>query len=146
VGAAGLLFAMAIMFVPKSAFGAMLHGGFFNLSTPAIEDQQAAVAAVPSGVTVATLNNIGPHLVTRDTVVLWDGTGSTPPLLAPWVVANPSQAQFTFASIAQETNGRDGIRFLERHGYRVAFYRHGYYVLHREDLPAQRGRSLGGRR
>jgi uncharacterized membrane protein len=146
VGAAGLLLAMAIMFVPKSDFGAMLHGGFYDLATPAIAAENAAVAVVPSGVTVATVNMIGPHLVARDNVVLWDGDGSTPPLLASWVVANTASVQYTFSSIAQEVSGRDGIRFLEHHGYRVVFSRLGYYVLHRGGLPAQRGRSLGGRR
>jgi uncharacterized membrane protein len=141
VGAAGLLLAMAIMFVPKSDFGAMLHGGFYDLATPAIRAENAAVAAVPSGVTVATVNMIGPHLVARDNVVLWDGDGSTPPLLASWVVANTASVQYTFSSIAQEVSGRDGVRFLEHHGYRVVFYRLGYYVLHRGGLPAQRGRS-----
>lgn len=141
LAAAGLLCAMAVMFVPRSALGAMFQPGFFDLSTPQIRAEQAAVATVPSGVMVATANKIGPHLVGRDTVILWDGDGGTPALLAPWVVATTSEVQFVFSTIAQEQTGRDGVAFLERHGYRVVFDRLGYYVLHRDDLPARHGKS-----
>jgi uncharacterized membrane protein len=141
LAAAGLVCAMAVMFVPRSALGAMFQPGFFDLSTPQIRAEQAAVAAVPPGVMVATANKIGPHLVARDTVILWDGDGGTPPLLAPWVIATTSKVQFTFSTIAQEQTGRDGVAFLERHGYRVVFDRLGYYVLHRGDFPARHGKS-----
>jgi uncharacterized membrane protein len=141
LGAAALLCAMAILFVPRSALGAMFQPGFFDLSTPQIRAEQAAVARVPAGVMVAAANKIGPHLAGRDTVILWDGDGSTPPLLAPWVVATTSEVQFTFSTIAQEQTGRDGVAFLERHGYKVVFDRLGYYVLHRSDFPARHGTS-----
>ena len=130
VAAAGLICAMAIFFVPKSAFDGMLHPGFFNYASRETAAENAALAHVPSGVTVATANNIGPHLVSRDTVVLWDGERGTPPLYAPWVVANNSQVQFSFNTIAGEDRS---IRFLESHGYNVVFDRLGYYVLHRGD-------------
>jgi uncharacterized membrane protein len=138
VAAAGLLCALAIFFVPKSAFDGMIHTGFFNYETPLTAAESAAVAAVPSGVTVATANSIGPHLTSRDTVVLWDGEGGTPPTYAPWVVASNSQLQFTFSSIAEEDKS---IHFLEIHGYNVVFDRLGYYVLHRGGLPAPRRES-----
>jgi hypothetical protein len=126
---------MAIFFVPKSAFDGMLQPGFFDPGTPVTAAENAAVAHVPGGVTVATANNIGPHLAARDTVVLWDGDGGTPPLYAPWVVANNSQVQFTFRTIAEEDRS---IRFLQNHGYNVVFDRLGYYVLHRGDSPVRR--------
>jgi uncharacterized membrane protein len=141
LGAAGLVCALAILFVPRSALGAMFQPGFFDLSTPQIRAERAAVATVPPGVMVATANKIGPHLVGRDTVILWDGDGSTPPLLAPWVVATTSEVQFTFSTIAQEQTGRDGVAFLQRDGYKVVFHRLGYYVLHRGDFPARHGKS-----
>jgi hypothetical protein len=119
----------------------MFQPGFFDLSAPQIRAEQAAVTAVPPGVMVATANKIGPHLVARDTVILWDGDGGTPPLLAPWVIATTSEVQFTFSTIAQEQTGRDGVAFLERHGYKVVFDRLGYYVLHRGDFPARHGKS-----
>jgi uncharacterized membrane protein len=138
VAAAGLIFAMAIFFVPKSAFDGMLQPGFFDAVNRQTMAQSAAAAHVPSGVTVATANNIGPHLASRDTVVLWDGEHGTPPLYAPWVVANNSQVQFTFSTIAEENKN---IHFLETHGYKVVFYRLGYYVLHRGHLQARRRES-----
>jgi hypothetical protein len=139
--AAGLLCAMAIMFVPRSALGAVFQPGFFDLATPRIRAEQAAVAAVPPGVVVATANKIGPDLVARDAVILRDGDGSMPPLLAPWVIATTSEVQFTFSTIAQEQSGRDGVALLERHGCKVVFDRLGYYVLHRGDFPARHGKS-----
>jgi uncharacterized membrane protein len=135
VAAAALICAMAMFFVPKSAFDGMLQPGFFDPGTPVTAAENAAVAHVPSGVTVATANSIGPHLAARDTVVLWDGDGGTPPLYAPWVVANNSQVQFTFSAITRENKS---ISFLESHGYNVVFKRLGYYVLHRGDLSSSR--------
>jgi hypothetical protein len=88
----------------------------------------AADAVVPSGVTVEAVNYLGPQLSGRDTVLLWDGDGGTPPLGAPWVVANIRQRQFTFHSVAEQ---RQRVAYLERSGYRVVFRRDGYLVLHR---------------
>jgi hypothetical protein len=88
----------------------------------------AAVAVVPSGVTVEATNFLGPNLSGRDTVLLWDGEGGTPPMLAPWVVANVRQRQFTFSSVAEQ---KQHVARLERNGYQVVFRRDGYLVLHR---------------
>ena len=81
---------------------------------------------------------IGPHLSARDTVVLWDGDGGTPPLLAPWVIANVTQVQFSFNSIGQEIKS---VLFLEHHGYKIVFSRDGYLVLHRGGAAAGRRKS-----
>ena len=88
----------------------------------------AADAVVPSGVTVEAVNDLGPQLSGRDTVLLWDGDGGTPPMAAPWVVANIRQRQFTFRSVGEQ---RQRVAFLEHNGYRVVFRRDGYLVLHR---------------
>jgi hypothetical protein len=61
-------------------------------------------------------------------VLLWDGDGSTPPLGAPWVVANTAKLQFTFRSVREQ---RQRVALLERSGYKVVFQRLGYIVLHR---------------
>ena len=74
---------MAIMFVPRSAFGAVFQPGFFDLATARDGGREGSGRRVPPGVMVATANKIGPHLVARDTVILWDGDGSTPPLWRP---------------------------------------------------------------
>jgi len=127
LGCAAAMCAVAVVLVPHFAFGAALKPSFFHRSKQE-QAAAAAVAAVPSGVTVAAVNNLGPQLSGRDTVLLWDGDGYTPPLAAPWVVANTRRLQFTFFSVSEQ---RQRIAFLEAHGYRVVFRRDGYLVLHR---------------
>jgi hypothetical protein len=92
----------------------------------------AVVAAVPSGVTVEAVANLGPQLSGRDTVLLWDGDGGTPPLGAPWVVADVASRQFTFSTLNQQIQR---VALLEHHGYKVVFQRGGYLVLHRPGPP-----------
>jgi uncharacterized membrane protein len=138
LGAAGVLAALAVFLVPKFEFGLALQSDFYHLNTPGVQALNAAVAHVPSGVTVATENMAGPHLASRDTVILWDGDGSTPPLLAPWVVANVSQVQFTFNNIGQELHS---VAFLRHNGYKIVFQRDGNLVLHRVGPSAGRGNS-----
>jgi uncharacterized membrane protein len=124
---AAAMCAVAVFLVPRFAFGPALHLSFYHR-----DGQMRAVAEadalVPSGVTVAVVNSAGSLLSARDTVVLWDGDGGTPPLLAPWVVANVRQLQFSFHSVAEQ---KQRIAYLERHGYQVVFQRKGYVVLHR---------------
>jgi hypothetical protein len=92
----------------------------------------AADAAVPSGVTVAAANYLGPQLSGRDTVLLWDGDGGTPPYGAPWVVADVARPVFTFKSLTEQ---KQRVAQLESHGYKVVFSRDGYLVLHRPGPP-----------
>jgi len=120
--------AVAVFLVPHFAFGPALHPSFYR-QTQQEKAAAAAVAVVPSGVTVQAVNFLGPQLSARDTVLLWDGDGGTPPLGAPWVVANVRQPQFTFRGGVREQRQR--VAFLERNGYRVVFKRDGYLVLHR---------------
>jgi uncharacterized membrane protein len=130
---AAAMCAVAVVLVPHFAFGAALHPSFYR-RTPQENAAAAAVAVVPSGVTVQAVNFLGPELSARDTVLLWDGDGSTPVLGAPWVVANVRQQQFTFRGGVREQ--RERVAFLERNGYRVVFKRDGYVVLHRVGSPA----------
>ncbi len=125
-GAAAMC-AVAVCLVPHFAFGAALHPSFYQQDAQA-KAAAAADAVVPSGVTVEAVDNLGPQLSARDTVLLWDGDGRTPPLGAPWVVANVTHPQFTFASVREQ---RQRVALLERSGYRVVFERLGYIVLHR---------------
>ncbi|HXW44321.1 MAG TPA: DUF2079 domain-containing protein [Streptosporangiaceae bacterium] len=127
LGAAALMLALAVILIPSFAFDQALHPAFYKRDA-AMDAAAAAVAHVPSGVMVAAAGQLGPQLTARDTVVLWDGDGSTPPLLAPWVAANVSQPQFTFKTIAQQ---KKSVKFLRAHGYRMVFARDGYIVLHR---------------
>ena len=131
-GAVGLacaaaMCAVAVVLVPHFAFGPALRPSFYQRNAQA-KAAAAADAAVPSGVTVQAVDNLGPQLSARDTVLLWDGNGSTPPLGSAWVVASISRPQFTFASVREQ---RQRVALLERHGYQVVFQRDGYLVLHR---------------
>jgi hypothetical protein len=127
LGAAAAKCAVAICLVPHFAFGAAFHSSFYRRDAQ-MNAAAAAVAVVPSGVTVEAVNNLGPQLSARDTVLLWDGDGGTPQLGASWVVANIMEQQFTFRSVADQ---QQRVAFLERNGYRVVFQRDGYLVLHR---------------
>jgi uncharacterized membrane protein len=131
LGCAAAMCAVAIFLVPRFAFGPALHPSFYR-RTPAAKVEAAAAAAVPSGVVVAATNFVGPALSSRDTVLLWDGDGGTPPLGAPWVVANIRARQFTFRSVLEQ---KQRVALLERSGYRVVFRRRGYIVLHRSGPP-----------
>ena len=124
---AAALCAAALVLVPRFAFGLALHPSFYHRD--AQESAAAAAdAVIPAGVTVQAVDNLGPQLSARDTVLLWDGDGATPPLGAPWVVANVRKRQFTFASVREQ---KLRVALLERSGYQVVFARGGYIVLHR---------------
>jgi uncharacterized membrane protein len=128
---AAAMCAVAVFLVPRFGFDPALHPSFYR-RTPNMNAAAAAAATVPNGVVVAATNFIGPNLSARDTVLLWDGDGGTPPLGAPWVVANVRQLQFTFHSVREQ---RQRVALLERSGYRVVFRSHGYLVLHRSGPP-----------
>lgn len=70
---AGIFCGAAVALVPSFPLGAALHPGFYR-RTPGERAAGAAVAAVPSGVTVEATNTIGPQLSARDAVLLWDRT------------------------------------------------------------------------
>ncbi|HEX3925918.1 MAG TPA: DUF2079 domain-containing protein [Streptosporangiaceae bacterium] len=127
LGGAAAMCAVAVVLVPHFAFGPALHPAFYQRDANA-RAAAAADAVVPAGVTVAAVDNLGPQLSARDTVLLWDGDGSTPPLGTPWVVANTAELQFTFRSVREQ---RQRVALLERSGYKVVFRRLGYIVLHR---------------
>jgi uncharacterized membrane protein len=127
LGCSAAMCAVALLLVPRFSFDPALHPSFYHRDAQ-MRAAAAAVAVVPSGVTVEATNFLGPNLSGRDTVLLWDGEGGTPPMLAPWVVANVRQRQFTFSSVAEQ---KQHVARLERNGYQVVFRRDGYLVLHR---------------
>lgn len=137
LGCAAAMCAVAICLVPHFAFGRALRPSFYQQDAQE-KAAAAADAVVPAGVTVEATDNLGPQLSATDTVLLWDGDGHTPPLGAPWVVANISQHQFSFTGVREQ---RQRVALLERHGYKVVFSSHGYVVLHRAGPAARTARS-----
>ena len=119
--AAGIC-AAALVYFPSSPFGPLLHPGFYG--TNARIRAAAAAAHVPSGVEVEAVNNVGPRLSGRDTVLLLDGT----PRWAPWVVADTIGLDFPFCSPSQQAQD---VGYLLNHGYSLVFADDGYVVLHR---------------
>ncbi|HEY2507480.1 MAG TPA: DUF2079 domain-containing protein [Streptosporangiaceae bacterium] len=118
---------VVLYMVPMYKLGAMLHPWFYH-QTYQTRSEAAAVAKVPSGVVVEAANDLGSELSARDTVLMWDGDGVTPPFAAPWVVADVHRHEFTFDSMTEQ---RDHVTNLLQHGYKVVFRRDGYLVLHR---------------
>ncbi len=123
--AAALICAVGVYLVPRFALGAALHSSFYHRNAEQTA-AAAAVAAVPSGVTVEAVNRLGPHLSGRDTVLLWDGDGGSP-LYPPWVLAAVVGRQFTFHSVAQQ---EQRLALLKKHGYQTVFDHGGFIVLH----------------
>jgi uncharacterized membrane protein len=128
LGCATVMCAVAVFLVPQFAFKHAFQLSYYQRDAR-MNAAAAAVAAVPSGVTVEAVNRLGPQLSARDTVLLWEGYGSSP-LYPPWVVADAAGREFTFASLGQQTRR---IALLKRHGYQIVFSRDGYLVLHRGD-------------
>jgi uncharacterized membrane protein len=126
-GCAAAMCVVALILVPRFAFGPALHPSFYQRDAN-MRAAAAADAVVPSGVTVAASDYLGPQLSARDTVLLWDGDGYTNPTAAPWVVADVRKKQFTFKSVREQ---RQAVAMLERDGYKLVFSRDGYIVLHR---------------
>jgi uncharacterized membrane protein len=113
----------ALVYVPSSPFGDLLHPKFYMVN-PRMRAAAAAIAHVPSGVEVEAANNIGPRLSARDTVLLLDGT----PRWAPWVVADTIGLDFPFCTPHQQAQL---VTWLLAHGYTEVFADDGYVVLHR---------------
>src|SRR5271166_4803128 len=70
---AAAICAAALVYLPSSPFGSLLHPGFYGVNAR-MRAAAAAIAHVPAGVEVEASDNIGPRLSGRDTVLLLDGT------------------------------------------------------------------------
>jgi uncharacterized membrane protein len=139
---AAAMCALAIGWVPKSALDPALHPKFYHRTAWATFGA-AAAAVVPNGVLVEAMNHVGPQLSSRDTVLLWDGDG-TSPVYPPWVVASVTRMEFSFPTIADQIQR---VHLLLSHGYQVVFASDGYLVMHapwvRSPLPIVPYRGSG---
>jgi uncharacterized membrane protein len=138
LGCAVAMFAVAVYLVPRFAFGAALHPPIYH-RTAQMNAAAAAVAVVPAGVTVEAVNNLGPQLSGRDTVLLWDGEQA--PLGSPWIIGDVWHHEFTFSSVTEQ---RQRVALLQRTGYRIVFERDGYVVLHRSGQRAHTASTREG--
>jgi uncharacterized membrane protein len=134
---AAAMCATALVLVARFPFGAALRPSFYQRDAR-MRAAAGAVAAVPSGVTVEAANSLGPQLSARDTVLMWDGDGSSP-RWPQWVVADVAQREFTFSSVGEQ---RQRVAILERNRYQIVFRRRGYLVLCRHGAQT-RARSSG---
>lgn len=134
--ASAAICAVSVYLVPRFSLGPALHPSYYHRNATATA-AAAAVAAVPSGVTVEAVNHIGPHLSGRDTVLLWDGDGGSPEF-PPWVVASVAGRVFTFHTVKQQ---EQRVALLRKHGYQIVFQRGGFIVLHSQDAGTSRAGS-----
>ena len=133
-----VLCVVAVFLVPHFAFGAALRPGFYHRDAQ-MRAAEGAVAAVPSGVTVAAVDHLGPELSARDTVLFLDGNRPSPPRV-PWVVADVARPVYTFSSLAEQ---KQWVALLEHSGYRIVFNHGGYIVLHNEGQASVGTSGLG---
>ncbi|MET8001772.1 DUF2079 domain-containing protein [Nonomuraea glycinis] len=116
--------AVALTLVPRFGLDQLYHRDFYRGDPVKTAAAAAAVAKIPSGVTVEAANSLGPALTGRTTVLLWTGR----PNGADWVVADTSRWEFPFGGPEEQFAQVD--RLLSE-GYAKVFERDGYVVLHR---------------
>jgi uncharacterized membrane protein len=125
----GVLFLLtAIAFVPSFAFHQLYQPSFYHRNANATAEAHGA-SLVPAGVVVATAGNIGPFLVTKDTVLVYDDDGNTSPY-QPWVVGNDgSQGEFGF--VTQKAEAAQFQQLIAR-GYVIVWHDKstGYFTAH----------------
>jgi uncharacterized membrane protein len=127
-GICAAFLATALAFLPFFAFAQMFGPGFYHRNSTATAEAHAS-SLVPSGVVVATSGNVGPFLLTRDTVIIYDNDGDTSPY-QPWVVGNDgAQGEFGFTC---QTSEAAQYKDLIAHGYVIVWHDKstGFFVAH----------------
>jgi len=126
--ALGACYAAAVLVVAVWACGRMpfdqMTKSWWSQTSAFERAEYAAVAAVPSGVTVEASDHLAPHLTDRTRVILLD----TVPHNAPWVVIDEGYVDWPLTPVEQRTR----ISWLGSHGYQVVFARSQIVVYHRE--------------
>ncbi|HZC27128.1 MAG TPA: DUF2079 domain-containing protein [Actinopolymorphaceae bacterium] len=114
---------ISLALVPQHYLGWLLKPSFYR-APPDAAAAAAAAAVVPSGVVVDAVNNVGPALTGRATVLLWEPRAHD----VDWVVADTQRPAYPFSSLDEQAAKPDQ---LVAAGYRIVFQRDGYVVLHR---------------
>jgi len=131
VVAAGVMAAVSIALVPSFEFGDLLHPAWYHRDAYQETAVQAA-SHVPDNVVVEAASNVAAQLTSRDTVLLWDGDGSSP-LFPDWVVTYTGHVEFTFPNVAAQ---KARVRLLKEHGYVTVYHVGGYLVMHKPGVRA----------
>lgn len=118
----------AIALVPSFSFAQMFDSSFYHRNVQATAEAHAA-SLIPSGVVVATAGNVGPFLLTRDTVLVYDDDGNTSPY-QPWIIGNDgTEGEFGFV---HDTTEVAQFQELIARGYVIVWHDKttGYFVAH----------------
>lgn len=131
VAATAVMAALSIALVPQFEFLGLLQSAWYH-RTAYQEDAVLAASHVPSNVVVEAASNVAAQLTSRDTVLFWDGDGSSP-LFPNWVVTCTSHAEFTFPNVRDQIAR---VHLLKEHGYVTVYSVGGYLVMHKPGVKA----------
>ena len=115
----------------------MTQAVFWDVSNPSVVAAKQAASQIPDTVYVASATQIGPHLLSRDKVVMWAPPGDRHYPPAPWVLADVQRTSYPFSgkTDAQKIAAqRAEVQRLESAGYRLVFQSDGWVVLHNAAL------------
>lgn len=105
----------------------MTQADFWKSNTLDINAAKIAAAHVPAGVTVAAATQIGPHLLSKDKVIMWSTPGDRGYPQTPWVLADIQRPSYPFLTVDDQK--ADVARMLAE-GYQIVFQEDGWVVLH----------------
>ena len=106
----------------------MTEAAFWDTSNPDVVSAKLAAAHVPDNVLVAAATQIGPHLLSRDKVIMWSFPGDRGYPQTPWVLADVKRASYPFVNIAAQ---QADVAQREAAGYQVVYQNDGWVVLHK---------------
>lgn len=115
----------------------MTEASFWDTSTPDVVAAKQAAAKIPDHTYVSAATQVGPQLLGRDKVVMWDPPGDRAYPPAPWVLADVKRPSYPFKgnTDAEKIAAQQAeVQRLESKGYRIVFQSDGWIVLHNAAL------------
>ena len=106
----------------------MTQASFWQSDTVDINSANAAAAHVPAGVTVAAATQIGPHLLSKDKVIMWSIPGDRGYPQTPWVLADIKRPSYPWPTVGDQ---QAAVAVMLTEGYQVVFEDDGWVVLHK---------------